>query len=1407
MAGLTDQRSETHLDRSHPFQQDVAFDTRLQQSTDEEQLLPLMSFSPMTIPTLTAAVQDSGLQCEDCDRVFETKAKYNRHRNHHTRPYKCQETGCHMAFASRKDLERHNNSKHGSTSNSERFFCPVNDCSFHRHASRGGFGRKDHLLRHIRRAHSAENGPGEQLSQIPHLIHENLDQEMIDDGEPSQGGDGIRLDNDATMTMEWETTTHSSDGIPSARGIYGDVGIGGNTGRSTVQPTDLPLLANQPKSYDNRYSNVLHRDQYTVGWICALDIEMTAASMMLDELHDSPPQDLNDTSDYIFGRIGSHNIVIASSPVGYNYTSSVAQVASQMLSTFPALRFGLLVGVGSGVPINAPNMQFGDVVVSQPDRNSGGLVQYGVGQRGLDTKIIRTGSLDAPPQVLATALEVLRLNHQKSVNKFTAYLDRICSVDPAFQNPGKDMPILSKIVRAHSDRNHNEGHNTTGLEHLDSQEREQVIIHYGTIASGSRHVRDSVTGQQLADDLGDVLCFETESAGLINTFPCVVIRGICDYIDSDNTDVFQAYAAATAAAYAKELLNVIPVRDVAKNTSHAGGTQLNGIVLDGPVNFLAMSGPNRDLGSKTLQEPENLAQKQTDSHESLNNLLVRMPEHVDLSRDQLAIFQEIEPHIFSDRQTQNCLHDLRTTDPRDDKKRIEDTKGGLLEGSYRWILENSDFQQWRNDQRSRLLWIKGDPGKGKTMLLCGITNELKRSMAKSVLLSYFFCQATDSRINYATAVLRGLIYLLVDQQPSLISHIRAKYDQAGKTLFEDANAWVALSEIFTNILRDPRLESTYLIIDALDECVVDLPKLLDFIVQRSSISTRVKWIVSSRNWPDIEERLEAAGHKVRLCLELNQRSVSAAVSTYIEYKTRQLAERKKYDDMTRAAVQQHLISNSNDTFLWVALVCANLKNVPRWKTLAKLNEFPPGLDSLYRRMMSQICNSDDVDLCKQILAITSIVYRPITLTEITSFVKTLESMADDHESLVVIIGLCGSFLALRETTVYFVHQSAKDFLLKEASNDIFPSGTNDIHRIIFSRSLQVMSSTLRRDIYNLRAPGISIDQVKPPDPNPLAAARYSCLYWIEHLLDCMTKGNTMNDLKDGGSVYSFFCQSFLYWLEALSLMRNLSDGILMIRKLENWLQADESPDLLAFVHDAKRFALYNRSIIEQAPLQAYCSALVFAPEKSIVRETFEGCIPSWIQRKPRVETHWSAMLQVLEGHTSSVTSVAFSPDGKQIVSGSWDRTVRRWDAATGQQLLPPLEGHNNGVSSVAFSPDSKQVVSGSGDKTVRLFRSPSHLTASRSFLGLTTRRCGSGTPRQARRCRRSRATRAPSVRSPSHLMVSRSCLGLATRRCGSGTPRQARRCRRSRATRARSIRSPSHLTASYFQLYACQVSG
>lgn len=211
----------------------------------------------------------------------------------------------------------------------------------------------------------------------------------------------------------------------------------------------------------------------------------------------------------------------------------------------------------------------------------------------------------------------------------------------------------------------------------------------------------------------------------------------------------------------------------------------------------------------------------------------------------------------------------------------------------------------------------------------------------------------------------------------------------------------------------------------------------------------------------------------------------------------QLAHKKKYDRETRNAVLDDLSSNANNTFLWVALVCQNLENTPQRNTLAKLNAFPPGLDSLYERMMQQICNlndADDGDLCRRVLALVAIVYQPITLEELTSLTKMLEDIADDLRSLQEIIGLCGSFLTIRQGTIYFVHQSAKDFLFTKAVDYIFPSGKEEVHYEIFSRSLQVMSKKLRRDMYSLGALGYPAEQVKQPDPDPLAASRYSCIY-------------------------------------------------------------------------------------------------------------------------------------------------------------------------------------------------------------------------------------------------------------------------------------------------------------------------
>lgn len=501
------------------------------------------------------------------------------------------------------------------------------------------------------------------------------------------------------------------------------------------------------------------------------------------------------------------------------------------------------------------------------------------------------------------------------------------------------------------------------------------------------------------------------------------------------------------------------------------------------------------------------------------------------------------------------------TDPRIDKERIESEKGGLLSDSYRWILSHDDFIQWQKDPESRLLWIKGDPGKGKTMLVCGIINELSASTDEDkTTISFFFCQAANSHINKATAVLRGLLYMLLDKQPALIPHIQKEHDKAGKQLFEGGNAWYALSRIFTNILKDPRLQSTYIIIDELDECTQGLPLLLDLVSENSSANPSVKWIVSSRNWPDIEESLDHVDQKVRLCLELNGNSISKAVTIYIHHNVQILAKLKKFDENLLEAVRRHLLSNALGTFLWVALVCEELKRRKARQARRLLNAFPAGLTPLYSRMIQYIKDSEDAEdaeLCMRILAVVAIVYRPITLEELPALVEIPDHFYNNEQILADLIGDCGSFLSLRGRTVSLVHQSATEFLLKEVSSEklsVFPQGVEAKHHEIFSRSLQVISKTLRRDIYNIKHPGSPIEQVRQPDPDPLAIARYSCVYWVDHLQDCNIGESADQDLHEGGAVDDFLRQNYLYWIEALSLLKSLSEGIAAIAKLDSLFQ-------------------------------------------------------------------------------------------------------------------------------------------------------------------------------------------------------------------------------------------------------------
>ncbi|KAM0263764.1 hypothetical protein ACHAQJ_001080 [Trichoderma viride] len=302
------------------------------------------------------------------------------------------------------------------------------------------------------------------------------------------------------------------------------------------------------------------RETFTVGWICAIQEEYEAACAMLDEDLDGPEvAKQNDSNTYFFGRIGKHNIVISCLPVGRHGTSPATRVAKDMWRSFPRLRFLLMVGTAGGAPTEERDIRLGDVIVSQPNGVSGGVFQYDLGKR-YEYCFEQAGHMNSPPSVLLGALPEVKRRHNNPT-KYGGIEEHLRSLskDPRFARPTKDQLF-------HPDSKCSDGKDCTGCDmnglvlRQPRNLRRAVSVFYGTIASGNSIMRNAEKRNSFAEESG-ALCFETEAAGLMNDFPCIVIRGICNYSDSHKNDEWRHYAASTAAAYAKELLCVVkPIR-------------------------------------------------------------------------------------------------------------------------------------------------------------------------------------------------------------------------------------------------------------------------------------------------------------------------------------------------------------------------------------------------------------------------------------------------------------------------------------------------------------------------------------------------------------------------------------------------------------------------------------------------------------------------------------------------------------------------------------------------------------------------------------------------------------------------------------------------------------------------------
>jgi nucleoside phosphorylase len=345
-----------------------------------------------------------------------------------------------------------------------------------------------------------------------------------------------------------------------------------------------------------------HND-YTVGWICALPKEQTAATAMLDQIDPDLPNPPRDDNAYTLGSVCNHKVVIACLPKGKVGTIEAGIAATQMVNTFPSIKFGLMIGIGGGIP---PEVRLGDVVVSTPVGKYPGVVQWDFGKAEEGGNFKRTGALNSPPNVLLKALAKLETAQDMNGSKIPQYLDDLKKNWPnlvpkyIFSDSLKDplsMPnnsyhsrkswqvifliLWEKVLSllgyllgwwAFSPMEHEAEQVMSdtggGIIGREQSKLRNIHVHYGLIASGNKVIKDAKVRDGLNQSLGgNVLCVEMEAAGLMDNFPCIVIRGICDYADSQKNKDWQEYAAAVAAAYAKELLGCVQPSEVNRERS------------------------------------------------------------------------------------------------------------------------------------------------------------------------------------------------------------------------------------------------------------------------------------------------------------------------------------------------------------------------------------------------------------------------------------------------------------------------------------------------------------------------------------------------------------------------------------------------------------------------------------------------------------------------------------------------------------------------------------------------------------------------------------------------------------------------------------------------------------------------
>ncbi|KAH7173109.1 hypothetical protein DER46DRAFT_596919 [Fusarium sp. MPI-SDFR-AT-0072] len=675
-----------------------------------------------------------------------------------------------------------------------------------------------------------------------------------------------------------------------------------------------------------------------------------------------------------------------------------------MMHSFPNVRIGLMVGIGGGVPSKKHDIRLGDIVVSAPRDGKSGVLQYDFGKSIQNRSFQRTGVLNQPPAVLRAAVNGLKAQYESEGHRYEEDINNILQKKPRLRTK-YSRPDLSSDRLHQSEVVHPADSDSSCVAACGSdlsklilrsertQDEDNPTIHYGIIASGNQLMKDASVRDKLAAE-ENILCFEMEAAGLMNHFPCLVIRGICDYSDSHKNKEWQGYAAMVAAAYAKDLLCRIALNRVEAEKKI-------GDILSG---LQEVAEEHRDIAKEQLQAQKDLAMERLSKEEQKCHQLFHLTTG---SRD--ATYKWYKDRV---------------------EERVEDT--------CMWFLKHEHFQTWLNQESGPLL-VSADPGCGKSVLAKYL---IDHGLPRSTTICYFFFKDQDQ--NTVRQALCALLHQLFSLKPSLIEHAMPQFRKDGQGLI---NSTESLWKVLRNAIKDPQAGPVIMVLDALDECAesefTDLMRNVESQFRSDqSGSGKLKYLLTCRPYDQIVSKFRGlldAFPNIRIPGEEESETISQEVNHVITRRINQLC----LSPQIKSHLEKRLQETTHRTYLWVYLVFDYLEKEYFKKTVkgveSTIGTLPKSINEAYEQILNK---SKEYAMARKALSIILGASRPLTVSEmnvavnidaISQSIHDLD-LEDEEDFKSSLRSWCGLFVSIHHGKIYFLHQTAREFLLADLTS-------------------------------------------------------------------------------------------------------------------------------------------------------------------------------------------------------------------------------------------------------------------------------------------------------------------------------------------------------------------------------------